>query len=235
MGLGAGFKGFTGMLSPLGIGFSAAVGGKENVRQARGYMAQQRAGTRHVRAPEAAGEIPTMQKISARKALRFYMRKHAVIIPPPAATGLAGNLARAMLMGAAGTGAAMLMGSGISGVGGVFQKYQAGRMFQELQTRYPEIKQHPKAREYFDMIVAYAPSLLRHHAAVGDFLRRQLEYPMSSVEFLKQLADLEGQVVKSQNESAGARFGQTMSTTAPRWMESSIKSTAPPRAAPKPW
>jgi len=219
--MGAGFAAFKGAFSKGNMAF-AALGLPENIRQTKGYIGQQRmARASRISAPQAAGEIPNMQKLSARKALRFYMRKHAVF----GASTLTGALGKALLLGAAGTAAGALVGSGIGGVGGVFQQFQASRMFRELQARYPEIKKHPKAREYFDMIVAYAPSLLRHHAAVGDFLRRQLEYPMTSVEFLKQLADLEGQVMRSGVDALGSRIGQTMGATGPKWMEQVMKAS----------
>lgn len=112
---------------------------------------------------------------------------------------------------AGGTAALGLAGRAVgSGVSGAFQKLQANRMFNDLQQRYPEIKRHKDARKYFDLIIAYAPSLMRHHAAVGDFLRRQLEYPMSSVEFIKQLADLEATVAKTESMAGPARFGQSL-------------------------
>ena len=177
------------------------------------YTRQQAQGLKKVTAPLAAGEIPAMQKISARRALRFYLHKTAA-----PSSDMLSRFGMAMLAGAGSVAAGTLMGASMGGVGSVYQKFQAGRMFKELQDRYPEIKKHPKAREYFDMIVAYAPSLLRHHAAIGDFLRRQLEYPMSSVEFLKQLADLESQVTKSQSESMGARFGQNVATISSKWL-----------------
>jgi hypothetical protein len=72
--------------------------------------------------------------------------------------------------------------------------------------------------------VAYAPSLMRHPAAIGDFLKRQLEYPTTSVEFIKQLADLEGTIAKTQGYSAATSFG--------RGVESGAGSALAPLATP---
>jgi len=113
---------------------------------------------------------------------------------------------------AAGTGLAAggaLIGAAGHGVGSAYTRLKAGRMFDELSRRHPEIKKSPQAKEYFDLIVAFAPSLLRHPSAIGDFLRRQLQYPMSSVEFIKQLADLESTVARTESSSAGRSIGRS--------------------------
>ena len=169
----------------------------------KGYMAQQKAS--RISAPLPAGGIPEMRKVSALQAMRYFLHKQADGV---GAGSLLKSLPGAMALGGAMAGGGLAMGAAARGVGGIYQKFVAERMFKELQQRYPEIRNKPQeARKYFELIVAYAPSLLRHHAAIGDFLRRQLEYPMSSVEFIKQLADLEATVSKTKGESTGARFG----------------------------
>jgi hypothetical protein len=202
-------------LGPLNMGLTAAFEGPDAYKRAKGYTAQQRERRKSMgRVPP--GGVPPMKKLSARNALmsilHSQMEKNAVTakdLPKGFPFGSAlKSLPGALAMGAGLAGGGLLAAKAGRGVGSVFQSFQANRMFRELQRRYPEIKRHPKAREYFDLIVAYAPSLMRHPAAIGDFLRRQLEYPMSSVEFIKQLADLEGAVAKTEASSAAARFGQ---------------------------
>lgn len=156
----------------------------------------------------APGGAPPMRKVSELK--KKLMNKQAGGLPPPTRESLGKALPWALATGAGLAAGGYAAGAAAKGVGGVFQNFQANRMFTELQQRYPEIKRNKDARKYFDLIVAYAPSLMRHHAAVGDFLRRQLEYPMSSVEFIKQLADLEATVAKTQGSSAAAQFGHSV-------------------------
>jgi hypothetical protein len=182
-----------------------------DVRQkTKGYMAQQKAARIH--APLPAGGIPEMRKVSALRAMRYFLSKQAGGPDPISAGTFLKNIPAALGLGAAMAGGGMAVGAAARGVGGIYQKFVAERMFKELQQRYPEIRNKPQeARKYFELIVAYAPSLLRHHAAIGDFLRRQLEYPMSSVEFIKQLADLEATVSKTHGESASAHFGRSAS------------------------
>ena len=170
---------------------------------------QQRA--KRINAPVPPGGVPNMSKISARQGLRSCLAN--VRMRKEAAKPLSNMLRafpRAFGYGLGIAGSSMLAYGGAKGVAAAHQKIMSARMFKRLQQIYPEIKRHPKAREYFDLIIAYAPSLLRHPAAVGDFLRRQLEYPMSSVEFIKQLADLEGAVAKTQSYSAPSRFGEAV-------------------------
>lgn len=174
----------------------------------KGYVAQQKAS--RISAPLPAGGIPEMRKISALQAMRYFLRKQAGGPDPISAGTFLKSIPMALGLGAVMTGGGAIVGAGARGVGGIYQKFVAERMFKELQQRYPEIRNKPQeARKYFELIVAYAPSLLRHHAAIGDFLRRQLEYPMSSVEFIKQLADLEATVSKTHGESASTHFGRS--------------------------
>lgn len=185
---------------------TTALSAPEAAGKGKGYfrkLQDKSQGKKGVPTGSAPGAAPPMKKMSAKKALEAGLRKQAA--PPPAA-GM--SLGKALMLGAGVAGGAAAVGGGIQGVGALHTKMKANRMFKELQRRHPEVKKHPKSREYFDMIVAYAPSLLRHPAAVGDFLRRQLEYPMSSVEFLKQLADLEKTVAST--PSPGAEFTTSM-------------------------
>lgn len=193
-------------LGPVNLGLTAAFEGPEAVGHTKRYIAQQRSGQKKVNAPVPPGGVPNMSKISAHQALRYYLRKQAAI--PGGWGSAARNLPGALALGAGVAAGGLLAASGGRGVGNVYQRFQAQSMFKTLTQRYPEIRRHPKAREYFDMIVAYAPSLMRHPTAIGDFLRRQLEYPMSSVEFIKQLADLEGTVAKTEASTLSAQFGK---------------------------
>ena len=212
----AGGKSIMRATGPLSMGLTAMFEGPEAYKKTKGYIAQQRAGVKRMGSVPPGG-VPSMSKISARNALMSFLRvakgAGGKAVDPKTMKGFPfaealKSLPGALTIGAGLAGGGLLAAKAGGGVGGVFQTFQANRMFGELKRRYPEIKRHPKAREYFDLIVAYAPSLMRHHAAVGDFLRRQLEYPMSSVEFIKQLADLEQAVAKTETYSASSRFGQ---------------------------
>jgi hypothetical protein len=176
------------------------------------YIAQQRAGTaKKIKGPVPPGGVPPMQKMSAHQALRYFLKKKAAV----PWENLAKAVGTSLLVGGGLTAAGMAVGAGARGVGGVYQQFQANRMFEDLKRMYPEIRQKPQdARKYFDMILAYAPGLMRHHAAIGDFLRRQLEYPMSSIEFIKQLADLQSTLSKTESERPGTRFGRAASESA---------------------
>lgn len=198
---------------PVNLGLTAAFEGPEAVSQSKKYKAQQQSGHKRISASVPPGGVPNMKKVSAHQALRYYIQKQAAI---PKLRKLPFGSGMFTLPGALALGAGTALGGmgayGVAkGVGNVYQNFQSKRMFKELTQRYPEIKRHPKAHEYFELIVAYAPSLMRHPAAIGDFLRRQLEYPMSSVEFIKQLADLEGVVAKTEGYGVASRFGQDVS------------------------
>jgi hypothetical protein len=139
----------------------------------------------------------------ASDVLRSHLKKEGAL---PA--GLGSDMAKALMIGTGLAVAGAGVGAAASGVGSMFTRLQASRMYDELRRRHPEVKSNPKSRQYFDLIVAYAPSLMRHPSAIGDFLLRQLQYPMSSVEFIKQLADLEATVSKTGRDSIGSNVGR---------------------------
>jgi hypothetical protein len=153
-----------------------------------------------------------MRKVSAAENLKKKLLEKQAEGPP--GLGL-GTIGQALFAGAGLAAGGLAAGSAARGVGSMHTRFKANRMFKELQQRYPEIRRHKDARKYFDMTIAYAPSLLRHHAAIGDFLRRQLEYPISSVEFIKQLADLEATVSKTEGSSTASRFGEQVTQGSP--------------------
>lgn len=192
------------------VAFQAALSAPDVMDKTKNYMAQQRAGSKKVTAPVPPGGVPNMKKVSAHQALRHFLKKQAAMPPPFAPQKLRTAIPWALGIGAGLTASSLAIGAGARGIGGAYQRFQANRMFKELQQRYPEVRRKPEdARKYFDLIIAYAPSLMRHHAAIGDFLKRQLEYPMSSVEFIKQLADLQATVAKTEGESVSTRFGRS--------------------------
>jgi hypothetical protein len=197
----------------IGTALNLALSAPEAAEHTKRYAKQQAAGVKKLKGTHAPGGAPPMRKVSAKQALHFHLKKQAEekTAEPKLPFGSAAKaLPWALLAGAGIATGGMVARGGAGAVGGAFQKFQSSRMFKELQQRYPEIRRHKDARKYFDLIVAYAPSLMRHHAAVGDFLTRQLQYPMSSVEFIKQLADLEATVSKTEGTSAASRFGQSV-------------------------
>jgi hypothetical protein len=195
-----------------------ALSAPEAMKHTKRYAKQQALGVKKLKADQAPGSAPPMRKVSAKQALRFHLKKQASVNKEAAPMLSFGSAMKAVPM-ALGAGALLAAGGmaargGAGAVGGAFQKFQSNRMFKELEQRYPDVRRHKDARKYFDLIVAYAPSLMRHHAAIGDFLTRQLQYPMSSIEFIKQLADLEATVSKTEGSSMAARFGQSVEQSA---------------------
>ena len=183
---------------------NVALAAPDAVGKGKGYAQKQRdRRTKPEIGTHPPGGAPPMRKISAK----HLMEKKAGNLTP-LRSDFARALPYALGMGAATAAGTMMAGGAARGVGSVFQKFKSNRMFKELQQRYPEIRRHKDARKYFDMVVAYAPSLMRHHAAIGDFLSRQLQYPMSSIEFIKQLADLEATVSKTESQGQSAQFAR---------------------------
>ena len=178
-------------MKALGVGMY----GSEGVGQSKRY--KQELDVKHKRVP--GGAAPGALPMSAKEAMMKHLKKEA---------STASDIRRAFTSGLAVTALATAVGSTAVGVTSMYTKMQANRMFKLLQSREPTVRNNKKAREYFELIVAYAPSLMRHPNAIGDFLKRQLEYPMSSVEFIKQLADLEKTVSGTSQDSAPWQMGQ---------------------------
>ena len=178
-------------MKALGVGMY----GSEGVSQSKRY--KQELDVKHKRVP--GGAAPGALPMSAKEAMMKHLKKEAV--GPK-------DVAKAFAYGLAISGSTAVVGGAAMGAASMYTKMQANRMFKTLQTREPTIRNNKKAREYFELIVAYAPSLMRHPNAIGDFLKRQLEYPMSSVEFIKQLADLEKTVSGTSQDSAPWQMGQ---------------------------
>lgn len=187
----------TGMLENIGSGLQ----GLQAVSKAREYN--------QMFQPKLASEV-----------LRGHLKKAAL------PEGIGANMINALVVGAGLAAAGAGVSAAAGGVGSMFTRLRAGRMFEELKRRHPEIKSNPRARQYFDLIVAYAPSLMRHPNAIGDFLMRQLQYPMSSVEFIKQLADLEATVAKTGRESMSSALGKTTSDIAGKSVVDYLKPPA---------
>ncbi len=116
-----------------------------------------------------------------------------------AAIALASGVAAA---GAAGAG--KLLDAASKGVGGIFERRQRDKLFETLLARDPALKKEQRAREYFDLVLTYAPALGDHPTAIGDFLKRQLQYPVSGVEFLAALAKLQNDVSNARRPQPSA-------------------------------
>lgn len=193
----------------LGHGVVGALALADAAESGKKYHRQQRLAQKRVTGPHAPGGAPPMRKVSARQALNHYLRKQAAPKPLMPVGELARNIPAALGLGAGLAAGGLAVREGGRGVAAVHQRLVSKRMFEELKRRYPEIRRNEaKAKEAFDLAIAYAPSLLKHPAAIGDFVRRQLEFPMSSHEYLKQLADLEGAVGKSETYGAASALGQ---------------------------
>jgi len=132
--------------------------------------------------------------------------------PPASSVKEASDVSDAIIGSLVGGVGIALTGELIRGVGaasgsvisGMRRKALLGRLMQ----RNPEFRQNKERTErYFNLVMAYAPSLARDETAITDFLRRQLQYETSSVEFIKQLSDLEGTIRgKVDSDSFGSRL-----------------------------
>lgn len=122
---------------------------------------------------------------------------------------------------AAGAGTALVseaIRGGSSALGGVIGNAKRKRMFKNIMQRNPDFKQkEDMAERYFNLIMRFAPSLARDETAVTDYLRRQMQYQTSSIEFVKHLADLEATVrgkIDSQSMSSRISHGAQQSMDA---------------------
>jgi hypothetical protein len=181
-----------------------ALYGMEGLEKGKGYKKKM-----DIKQKRISGSIPGALPMSAKQAMMRNLKKESAD---------AGAIGSAFMQGLGIAAAGAAVGGAGLGVASLYTKMQSGRMFKTLQARHPEIKRNPKAREYFDLIVAYAPSLMKHPNAIGDFLKRQLEYPMSSVEFIKQLADLENTVSGTTTNSPAWQMGQSAAGQAHHFM-----------------
>lgn len=197
-----------GTLDTLGRIANVALTVPETVSDTKRYAQQQRqARKKIINKDYAPGGAPPMRKISGRQALcdgvRARMDKEAA-----PAVGIGWDAAgRGALMAAGALGLGLGVRGAAQGVGAVYLKAKSERMWKELQRRNPRLRGNKRAREAFDLAVAYAPSLLRHPTAIGDFVARQLEFPMSSHEFIQQLATLEATVSKTESQGLPAQLG----------------------------
>lgn len=91
-----------------------------------------------------------------------------------------------------------------SAVSAPFERRRRDKLFEQLLTRDPALKNMPRAREYFDLVMTYAPALGDHPTAIGDFLKKQMQYPATSVEFLSGLAKLQKDISDSRRMGPNA-------------------------------
>lgn len=111
------------------------------------------------------------------------------------ATNLAMAAVGALALGAGTTLMNEGIRAGIRGAGNIIRRQNQDKQFKQILQRNPDIAQKKElARRYFDLIMTYGPSLARDETAITDYLRRQLQYETSSIEFVRHLVDLESTV-----------------------------------------
>ena len=148
------------------------------VKETKRYKAHQRESATKVTGSHPPGGAPPMRKVSAHQALNYFLKKQAG--GEISRGGIMKAMPAAFAAGMVTAGGDLALRGAGSVVGGVYQRFASKRMCEDITRRYPDIKRNEKkAREAFDLAVAYAPSLLKHPAAIGDFVRRQLEFPMA--------------------------------------------------------
>lgn len=105
------------------------------------------------------------------------------------------TLAGAVVATAAISAGAKALDAGVSRVSekitGVFEKARRRKIFAEIAASNPKLATDPRAAEYFDLVMTYAPSLANNKTAITDYLVRLLEFPRSSVELVQSLINLE--------------------------------------------
>ncbi len=156
--------------------------------------------------------------------------KGALVVKQATALDSVGKVAPTLLTGAAivGLGNLLFQGAGQAissaarGVGSIFERSRREKLFQEVIRLDPSLKSNTRSREYFDLIMTYAPSLGDHPTAIGDFLRRQMQYPVSGVEFLNQLATFEKTVGASRAFSAAGNLGHGFSQAGAGYLSSGV-------------
>lgn len=134
---------------------------------------------------------PVIQPMTGKMVLAGLQKQANVSPGRQIATGL--GIAIATGAGAAlATEGVRALGRGVSRLTGGLGH---DRLFNDLLARHQELRQNKvEARKHFDIIMEYAPSMARNHVVISDFIKRQLQYQTSSVEFIRQLTDLESTI-----------------------------------------
>jgi len=73
----------------------------------------------------------------------------------------------------------------------LYEKRKNKKLFEEIVRDNPSFANNPRAAQYFDLVMDYAPSLAKNRLALVDYLHRLLEFPRSSVELVQSLINLE--------------------------------------------
>jgi hypothetical protein len=106
-----------------------------------------------------------------------------------------GSAAAAVLPAVAvGTGIALAgrgIDAGLTQIGKAWKSQKHQKMFAELAKKDPEFLTNPRAREAFDIIEKYAPAILKSPVATRDYIKGQLQFPRSSMELIRHLADFQ--------------------------------------------
>jgi hypothetical protein len=143
------------------------------------------------RSAEATNRLKKMQRTPMVGAMKMASIFDGIRNMKPSPQQLLGAVGVAVAAHTAIVGADKAIGAIGSTVGGIFERRKRDKLFEKLVTLNPDLKTNPRAREYFDLVMTYAPVLGDHPTAIGDFLRRQLQYPVASHEFLESLARLQ--------------------------------------------
>ena len=182
--------------------------------------------------PQVPGSVPMPIPNEPRSA-SMGVQKTAGLMGA-AKTVVGDPIAQGALIALVGGAGAALAGELIRGagqaVGGIMSSLQRKRLFSNIMQRNPEFRQTEAkkdlAEKYFNLIMNYAPALARDDTAITDFMRRQLVYQTSSVEFIKQLADLEAMVRgKVDPHSVSARVSGSATRTLESYLGGSLSKT----------
>lgn len=166
----------------------------------------------------AVGPMKMAQEKLARQ-MEMFGRTLSDTLRPSRLVGIA---ASAAIAGGALMATEKLFDTVGGGVNGVFERRRRDKLFEALLARDPQLKTNARAREYFDLVLTYAPALGDHPTAIGDFLKRQLQYPVSGVEFLSALTKLQKDVSDSRRRSPNALtagIGNAVTNAQSQWMK----------------
>lgn len=159
------------------------------------------------RAQQATQRLKQMQMTPAVGPMKMASEKLAATIDlpgrmNPSIPDVLKTVATGALLTAGAIGASKGFEAITSAVAGPFERRRRDKLFEQLLARDPALKSMPRAREYFDLVMTYAPSLGDHPTAIGDFLKKQMQYPVTSVEFLSGLAKLQKDISDSRRKGS---------------------------------
>jgi len=116
---------------------------------------------------------------------------HKRAAPVPASQVAISGIGRGLL-GALGAGiGAVAIGGLVHGLSSLKSKYEAENAWKQVLQLHPEFRNNFRARNQFELLAKFSPSLATNASLVADIVKRNLEFEVTPVEFIKQIIDIE--------------------------------------------